>query len=255
MSIQRNCVLFENAPGEWYLILERDDAPRKAYDWLDFADVVGPFGSERATLAHLDRYSNPGGFQVVRHGDATAAWFRRNALPKRERPPRANPMARSRSPTPLRANPTDASVARMRVVVLELPHVSRISMDTSELLGEWSMARDIRWEYSSGDPYPRTSYVSQPMPYLRDVVTLRRRLSTLRAHDVTREYTFARTLCPVDYDGFGTLTLAQRTIVPEQGPRRGTRVTERWVAIRREHWDWQTSRYSSGLCSAVRLGR
>jgi len=154
-----------------------------------------------------------------------------------------------------RTNPTDASVARMRVVVLEFPHVEKMSMDTSELLGEWSMARDVSWDYSRGEPYPRTSYVSQPMPYLRDVVTLRRRIPTLRAHDITREYVIARTLCSDRYDGFGTLGLARRTVVPEQGPWRGTRVPERWVAIRREHLDWQTSRYSSGMCSATIVTR
>lgn len=155
----------------------------------------------------------------------------------------------------IRRNPTDASVARMRVVVLELPRMHSISMDTSELLGEWSQHRDVEWTRSVGDQYPRDSYVSQPMPYAREVVSLRRAVPSLRVHDVTRDYVFARTLCSDRYDGFGTLTLKTRRVIPEQGPWRGTTVTERWVAIRHEHLDWQSNRYSSGMCSATRVGR
>ena len=60
--------------------------------------------------------------------------------------------------------------------------------------------------------------------------------------DITPDYTFATTTAPKAYDGFGTLDIGQE-IKNEYG------FTERLVAIPIQHYNWQTSRYHSGLCA------
>jgi len=68
MSVQRECVFLESTPGEWYYILERTDAPRDAYDWLDYAEAFGPFRSESQAHDHLHRHhANPGGSHLMRY--------------------------------------------------------------------------------------------------------------------------------------------------------------------------------------------
>ncbi len=54
--------------------------------------------------------------------------------------------------------------------------------------------------------------------------------------DATGEYTFGYTNAPESYDGFGTMSL-------------DVEGDERLVAIRKEHLNWQASRYASGLRS------
>lgn len=148
----------------------------------------------------------------------------------------------------------DASVRKMRIIVLELPRIDRVPDQDIADLGEWSYARDVRWGRGNGKEFPRDSYVSEPVPAW-SVRLVRRRFRELISHDVTRDYIFARTQCPESYDGFGTITLAQHTIVPEQGLNRGRETLERWVAIRREHEDWQLMRYGSGICGAAVIAR
>lgn len=148
----------------------------------------------------------------------------------------------------------DASVRKMRVIVLELPRIDRVPGQDIVDLGEWSHARDVRWGRGNGKEFPRDSYVSEPVPAWL-VRLVRRRIRGLISHDVTREYLFARTRCPKSYDGFGTIELAHHTIVPETGIGRGREVVERWVAIRREHEDWQLMRYGSGICGGTVIAR
>lgn len=40
------CILIERKNREWYYIIEKLDAPRNAYNWLDYAYAFGPFNSE-----------------------------------------------------------------------------------------------------------------------------------------------------------------------------------------------------------------
>jgi hypothetical protein len=157
--------------------------------------------------------------------------------------------------TRARPNPTDASVRRMRVVVLELSDVDDSSSEVAETIFEWSQPRGVQWGYGSGERFSRDSYVSSPMAYDAAVVRLRQKVPSLRVHDVTGEFVFARTRCPTDYDGFGTITLAARTIVPEQGISRGRATIERFVAIAREYENWQMSRYGSGICASSVIAR
>lgn len=69
--------------------------------------------------------------------------------------------------------------------------------------------------------------------------------------DRTADYRFCRTNAHESFDGFGTLT-AETGAAPEEGKwfdhetRASAREPLRIVAIRREHWGWQTMRYSSG---------
>jgi hypothetical protein len=56
---------------------------------------------------------------------------------------------------------------------------------------------------------------------------------TITVNDETVRYFVRQTDAPKDYDGFGTIELAD--------------FGERIVLIREEHFTWQTQRYSSGL--------
>lgn len=55
------------------------------------------------------------------------------------------------------------------------------------------------------------------------------------------DYEIVLTTAPKDYDGFGTIELS-----PRVGLDHCDRPLRR-VAIRPEHWEWQTLRYGSGL--------
>lgn len=63
MSTNLNCVYFEPRPGRWYYALEDADAPKNAWNWLEHADVVGPFRSFTDAQTYLHRHNaNPGGY-------------------------------------------------------------------------------------------------------------------------------------------------------------------------------------------------
>lgn len=42
----------ERANGKWFYLLERRDAPKDAWDWLDYAEVFGPFASYEEAAEH-----------------------------------------------------------------------------------------------------------------------------------------------------------------------------------------------------------
>lgn len=76
MSTGLECVLFEDADGRWFYVLQRGDCPVDAYDWFDYADVHGSFPSQEQAKRHLQRqYANPGGYDVARHNPRTWKWF------------------------------------------------------------------------------------------------------------------------------------------------------------------------------------
>lgn len=63
MSTGLNCMYFEDANGKWYYVLERGCAPKEAWDWTEYADVVGPFVSFDAANKYLhENNANPGGY-------------------------------------------------------------------------------------------------------------------------------------------------------------------------------------------------
>jgi hypothetical protein len=62
MSTGCNCEFHEIEPGVWYYLLEDTHAPKNAWDWREYADAYGPFGSEQEARDHLgDHHANPGG--------------------------------------------------------------------------------------------------------------------------------------------------------------------------------------------------
>ena len=74
MSTGLECLFFEViedaggqevSPPQWYMALERWNAPKSAWDWREFADAFGPFESQEAAIAHLDNFANPGGYSVT----------------------------------------------------------------------------------------------------------------------------------------------------------------------------------------------
>lgn len=75
MSTGLNCLIIEVVrdaagqpvvPPEWYLILEKETAPKAAWDWREYANAYGPFTGQDATLVYLgDNFANPGGFTVT----------------------------------------------------------------------------------------------------------------------------------------------------------------------------------------------
>lgn len=79
-------------------------------------------------------------------------------------------------------------------------------------------------------------------------------LTGMEIRDVTDLYNFYETSAPVNYDGFGTFTVAE--LKPEEG------LLNQWsrnkkqcrlVAVMKDAVDWQTMRYSSGFCGAVEV--
>lgn len=70
MSTGLNCELVETAPGSWYYLLERGDAPKRCWDWREYANPYGPFPSYAHACRHLHHYhANPGGHEVTRCGE------------------------------------------------------------------------------------------------------------------------------------------------------------------------------------------
>ena len=72
MSTGLNCELLETNDG-WFYILEHGNAPKEAWDWMDYATAYGPFTSKAAATRHLGtNHANPGGWGVA-HYDGPAA--------------------------------------------------------------------------------------------------------------------------------------------------------------------------------------
>lgn len=70
MSVQRECMIIEFAPGRWYAVIENCGAPNNAWDWREHASCFGPAASENAAWDLIDHLPNPGGGYVVRYDDA-----------------------------------------------------------------------------------------------------------------------------------------------------------------------------------------
>lgn len=65
MSTNSECLVVEKEPGQWFYVLERSNAPKNAFDWLDYADTTGPFKTEDEAVDHLLKFNaNPGGLQT-----------------------------------------------------------------------------------------------------------------------------------------------------------------------------------------------
>lgn len=63
MSTGLECAIMELAPGKWYYVLQRYDCPVGAWDWMEYAKVVGPYLSEDRAFDGLRRNeANPGGY-------------------------------------------------------------------------------------------------------------------------------------------------------------------------------------------------
>jgi hypothetical protein len=67
MSTGLECLFVERNIGEWYYILEHWDAPKAAFDWLDYATAYGPFNSEEKARTDLyNNHPNPGGSSMIK---------------------------------------------------------------------------------------------------------------------------------------------------------------------------------------------
>ena len=63
MSTNSECRLVETKPSRWFYILEDRNAPKNAWDWMEYARAYGPFKTEALALKHLDdNHANPGGY-------------------------------------------------------------------------------------------------------------------------------------------------------------------------------------------------
>ena len=101
--------------------------------------------------------------------------------------------------------------------------------DSKSLAIEWSPPNDSRADYHTA-PVPARSYSAIAMALAK--------VPSWSTDDATAGYVFGTTRASADYDGFGTVQLAE---LPD---------TRRLLAIRREHRDWQVQRYlSSGTAS------
>ncbi len=79
MSSGLECKFFEPRPGKWFYALQRDDCPVSA-DWIEEADVFGPFSSIETTARHLrSNHRNPGGWEIERYAEMTET-ERRHAI-------------------------------------------------------------------------------------------------------------------------------------------------------------------------------
>lgn len=64
MSMQRECIFYEEKPGVWYLFLATMERGSIGYT---HTISVGPFASEGETEQYLsNNYSNPGGVTIYR---------------------------------------------------------------------------------------------------------------------------------------------------------------------------------------------
>jgi hypothetical protein len=70
LSNQRECMIFENEPGEWYYALESDFADGNEHDWRDDASAYGPFATYDIACEHLaSHHSNPGGHTMLEYAE------------------------------------------------------------------------------------------------------------------------------------------------------------------------------------------
>mgnify|MGYP001577492953 CR=1 FL=1 len=77
MSSQLECVFIERQK-KWYIILENSNAPKDAWNWLEYATAYGSFKSFKIDKQFLDdNFANPGGYEIYEEG-----YYRK--LPKRE---------------------------------------------------------------------------------------------------------------------------------------------------------------------------
>lgn len=71
MSSGLECRFFEPRPGKWFYALQRDDCP-VGVDWIEDADVFGPFSCIETGARHLrTNHRNPGGWGVERFTEMT----------------------------------------------------------------------------------------------------------------------------------------------------------------------------------------
>lgn len=65
MSTGLECQFIESENNKWYYVLENYDAPKNAWDWLEFATAFGPFNSYKIAHSHLgNHHANPGGYSI-----------------------------------------------------------------------------------------------------------------------------------------------------------------------------------------------
>ena len=66
MSTGFACEIRELAPGRWYYVLQDWSCPVGAWDWHEYASVVGPYVSSDAALDGLEKNeANPGAYSVL----------------------------------------------------------------------------------------------------------------------------------------------------------------------------------------------
>lgn len=93
MSTGLECNFVEWEPGKWYYVLEDDDAPKNAWDWMEYATAYGPFSSFDAAYDHLDNnHPNPGGYsehsyhESIKENNTLAKLIAEATIPKRHLP-------------------------------------------------------------------------------------------------------------------------------------------------------------------------
>ena len=70
MSTNLNCIFVERTEGEWFYVLENQNAPKNVFDWMKHATAYGPFADFDSSYSHLDRnHANHGGFTRYALGD------------------------------------------------------------------------------------------------------------------------------------------------------------------------------------------
>jgi hypothetical protein len=66
MSTGLECLFLGRSKEEWYYVLENWDAPKNAFDWLDYATAYGPFKNEDKAREDLNyNHPNPGGSSCI----------------------------------------------------------------------------------------------------------------------------------------------------------------------------------------------
>lgn len=63
MSTGLECRYIEVKTAVWYYVLEDGNAPKNAWDWMEYATATGPFPSFDLAYEHLHHHhANPGGY-------------------------------------------------------------------------------------------------------------------------------------------------------------------------------------------------
>lgn len=66
MSTGYECTIFATAPEKWYYVLQNGNCPVGAWDWTEYAHVVGPFASSQLAETYIcDHEANPGGWSII----------------------------------------------------------------------------------------------------------------------------------------------------------------------------------------------